>query len=95
MLKLHRATRKHIASAPGESPAVLTGLLRRSITQSPVAWDGQTVSATVGTNVVYARRLEFGGVDRRGVRILPRPYVAPTMLVEEPMLDAILRGEKS
>lgn len=93
--RVSKTGKLHVASAPGEAPAVLFGQLRRSIMQGPPVWDGTTVSVAVGTNVVYAPRLEYGGVDSRGVRILPRPYIAPTVLVEEPILDAILRGEKS
>lgn len=37
----------------------------------------------------YAARLEFGGVDQRGVRILPRPYMAPTVLRVTPLIDAL------
>lgn len=82
--------RKHQASAPGEPPASLTGKLRQSITRSDPVWDGWSVSASIGSALPYARRLEFGGVDRRGVRILPRPYFAPTSLREGPAIDKIL-----
>lgn len=81
---------RHQASAPGEPPAVLFGRLRQSITHSKPTWDGWTVSTEVGTNVEYARRLEWGGIDRNGVRILPRPYIAPTVLREEEAIDRIL-----
>lgn len=64
-----RTGRPHIASragqaggTAGEPPAVLTGLLRRSIAVDGPTWDGWTVFAVIGTNVVYARRLEYGGV---------------------------------
>lgn len=80
----------HIASAPGEPPAVLWGKLRQSITHSPPQWEGWVVWTEVGTNVVYARRLEWGGIDSRGIRILPRPYFAPTILREEEAVDRIL-----
>lgn len=99
----------HIASAPGEAPAVLYGRLRQSITYQGPTWDGWTVSGEVGTNVEYARRLEFGGVHtvrqpvrvkiggqwrtvKAGtvIRILPRPFMAPTMERVTPMLQEIM-----
>ncbi len=80
----------HQASAPGEPPAVLFGMLRQSITHSAPRWDGWVVWTEVGSNKIYARRLEWGGVDRRGIRILPRPYFAPTILREEEAIDRIL-----
>ena len=78
--RVSRTGRLHQASAPDEPPAVLTGRLRQSIAWTPPKWEGNTVSSEVGTNVVYARRLEYGGVDSRGVKILKRPYWAPTIL---------------
>lgn len=82
----------HQASAPGESPAVLFGKLRQSITHSAPKWEGWTVSTEVGSNLVYARRLEWGGVDARGVRLLPRPYFEPATLRSEPAIEGILEG---
>lgn len=81
---------RHQASAPGEAPAVLFGRLRQSINHSAPKWEGWTVSTEVGTNVEYARRLEWGGVDSRGVRILPRPYFEPSFLRAEPAIEAAL-----
>jgi len=83
---------RHQASAPGEPPAVLFGTLRQSIHHSPPKWEGWTVSTEVGTNQPQARRLEWGGVDKRGVRILPRPYMEPSTLRAEPQIEAILEG---
>lgn len=82
--------RAHQASAPGEPPASLTGALRQSITHTDVIWTGETASAEVGTNKEYGARLEFGGVDSRGVRILPRPYFSATWLEEEEHMQMIL-----
>ena len=52
----------HIASAPGEPPAVMFGRFRQSIDFVGPTWEGWTVSMDVGTNIVYARRLEYGGI---------------------------------
>lgn len=83
---------RHQASAPGEPPAILFGTLRQSINHSAPKWEGWTVSTEVGTNQPQARRLEWGGVDKRGVRILPRPYMEPSTLRAEPQIEAILEG---
>lgn len=83
---------RHQASAPGEPPATLFGTLRQSIHHSPPKWEGWAVSTEVGTNQPQARRLEWGGVDNRGVRILPRPYVEPSTLRAEAGIEALLEG---
>lgn len=100
----------HVASAPGEPPAIRDGGLRLSITHSPPRWTGWVVDTEVGTNKEYARRLEWGGISvvprdvtvqvapgvwrriKAGtvIRILPRPYFAPTILREEETLERIL-----
>lgn len=80
----------HQASAPGEPPAPLTTDLRRSIAHTPVSWAGDEASAEVGTSDPKARRLELGGVDKRGIRILPRPYFGATWIEEEANIQAIL-----
>lgn len=94
----------HIASAPGEPPAVLWGNLRNSIGSSEPVWDGLTVSGEFGVGLgqppaggvdpehSYARRMEWGGIDSRGIRILPRPYLEPTAIRIEPMIQRILEG---
>ena len=98
--KRKKATRQHVASAPGEAPAVLYGALRNSVGRDEVrVVDGVDVQANVGVGLGvkedstiaenYARRLEYGGVDKRGVRILPRPYIEPTRLRVEPRIEAL------
>lgn len=82
--------RPHQASAPGEPPAPLTGKLRQSITHTDVRWDGDDASGEVGSPLARAARLEFGGVDSRGIRILPRPYFSAVWLEEEAKLQSIL-----
>lgn len=94
--RVYRVTktgRLHQASAPGEAPAVLFGRLRQSIAFTEPTWpEPNTVTASVGTNVAYARRLEFGGLDSRGVKIEPRPYWAPATLAAEPVMDRHLNA---
>jgi len=60
--------RMHQASAPGEAPATDTGRLASSV---DFKRDGP-MSATVGSQVVYAAMLEFGTS-----RIAPRPAWVP------------------
>lgn len=64
----------HVASAPGEAPAIDTGLLVNSI---QVEADG--LAAVVGTNAEYAPVLEFGGVH-----ITPRPFFGPAFDAAKP-----------
>lgn len=67
--------RTYRASAPGEPPAVLTGNLKNSIytmREGKHRW-------VVGVGTAYAARLEFGGTDKNGVYIAPRPYLRPAV----------------
>lgn len=89
----------HIAAAPGEPPAVLRGNLRNSVGHTGPEWDGWTVSGEVGPGLgtppaggedpgtSYALLQEYGGIVK-GVRHYPHPYVAPTALRMEPIIDA-------
>ena len=76
-----RGRRVHIASAPGEPPAIDTGVLVNSI-QTQV----EGLSAVVGTNVEYAAVLEWGGA-----RLAPRPYFAPAFEEIKPIFEAGLK----
>jgi hypothetical protein len=99
-----KASTIHIASAPGEPPAVLYGNLRNSVGLTPATFDGEsTVSSEVGiglgvdskanlTAESYARRLEFGGIDKRGVMIEKRPYFQPTIERTETRINKILEA---
>ena len=83
----------HTASQPGQPPALDTGRLRNSIAVTDPKWDGWSVSAEVGTNVEYARILEFGGRTgrRNATRIAPRPYMRNTVEEETPRIEKVLR----
>jgi len=74
----------HQASAPGEAPATDTGRLANSITFDKTG----TMSATVGSDLVYAAALEFGGG-----RIDPRPAWVPA--IEKITPKYIARLEKA
>lgn len=95
-------TRTHIASAPGEPPAVLFDNLRGSVGHEgpfrrPWGFEG-SVGPGLGQDVSneerdaansYARRLDLGGVDSRGVRILPRPYMEPSAKRARPRIERL------
>lgn len=101
---LGSGTRSHTASAPGEPPAVLFGNLRGSIGHEgphrrPWGYEG-SVGPGIGQDLTsderdaanaYARRLDLGGVDSRGVRILPRPYMDPSARRARPRIEALWR----
>lgn len=76
-----RKGRPHIASAPGEAPAIDTSTLANSIN---VEVDGLT--ATVGTNVEYAMHLEFGTT-----RMEPRPFFGPAFEKAKPEFEQGLK----
>jgi hypothetical protein len=95
--RVSRTGALHVASAPGEPPAVMFGNLRNSVGFTEPTWNGWEVSAKYGPGlgtapsdpsrdpVSYAMRMEYGGIDSRGVKIDPRPYVAPTEARLEPI----------
>lgn len=68
-----RKGRVHQASAPGEPPAVDTGLLRASV-RSSVGRDERGLVATIGTNQKVGVYLELG------TRYMaPRPFARPAL----------------
>jgi len=70
-------------SPPGGPPGVLTGTLRRSIATRLIPGNAQ-----VGTNVVYARALEFGYAPRN---LEARPYLYPALKRNKAEILKILR----
>jgi len=80
--KYRRGKKWHTASVPGVPPAVDTGRLRSSITHE-VKVEGDEVIGLIGTNIEYARRLEFGfvGTDKLGRNINQpaRPFLRPAV----------------
>lgn len=97
-----RARGIHVASAPGQPPAVNTNRLRASwslvangmgvtgSTDSTVGMGMTSTSVTMwfGSNLKYARFLEFGTA-----RIKPRPYIRPVMAAVSNSAVKIMRDE--
>lgn len=85
----------HVPSKPGQPPAVFTGALRRSITYNVVVV-GHNIILRVGTNIKYARRLEWGFIGRdklgRNVRQLPRPWLYPAYRRQKDKIIKLLSG---
>ena len=65
--------RRHVASAPGEAPAVITGDLRKSV---DFKVHGHTI-LEIGANTEYARELEYGTN-----KMAARPYLKPAIQSE-------------
>ncbi|MEL6576073.1 MAG: hypothetical protein AAFQ81_09295 [Pseudomonadota bacterium] len=80
-------------SVPGEPPKKVTGRLQQSIT-STVRSDASSIRGVIGTNVVYARRLELGffGTDSRGRNISqePRPFLLNTLRESASVVNRII-----
>lgn len=81
----HRGDKIHIASAPGEAPAVDSSNYINSI---EVLISENSLEAKIGTPVQYAAWLE-DGTDRMAAR----PVVARTAAESLPTLDKLLKAE--
>ena len=76
----------HQASAPGEPPAKLTGLLMGSITHETERIGKTGAEGAVGTDEEYAEPLERGSG-----KMEPRPFIFPTMVEEAKRVSQIIR----
>lgn len=88
----------YTASAPGEPPAVMLSNLITSITYQLTVDTPTEIAAQVGTNIEYARRLEFGFFDTdslgRQYNMPARPYFRSTYIEHKEKIKAILGGEQ-
>lgn len=73
----------HVASAPGEPPAVRTGALRNS--WKPITSGNGGINPAVESNIPYAW-LDEGSP---GGKIAPRPYVKKIVETAMPSIEAI------
>jgi hypothetical protein len=83
-------------SREGDPPHVLSGRLRLSL-RARAGRVGNRIEGRMGTDVVYARRLEYGftGTDSlgRNVRQGPRPFLRRALLENErEIIEALTRG---
>jgi hypothetical protein len=79
--------RTYVASAPGESPAVQTGDLRRSVTVNPPVWIDGTISSEVGSKLEKAPMLEFGTRNMQA-----RPSLAPARDDALPVITQLIEA---
>lgn len=71
----------HQASAPGQAPAVDTGMLRRSVVIDDSELRGREVIRNrIGTGIKYGQWLEFGTRS-----IAPRPWARPSLVKVQPV----------
>ena len=71
-------------SKPGEYPRKQTGQLRMRITYEV---DEATMTARVGTNLLYGKFLELGTKHMR-----PRPFLRKTLMAERASVGRLLAG---
>jgi phage gpG-like protein len=79
-------------SRPGEPPGRQTGELMRSVRRRQRS-RRDNVSAIVGSVAVFAKRLEFGGRDSRGIYIAPRPAWRPAVAENLQRMGRALEGK--
>jgi len=81
-------------SQEGESPKVLYGRLKQSITHKVIR-KKFIIRAQIGTNVKYARRLELGylGLDKIGRLISqgPRPFLRPGLMENKSKIARLIK----
>jgi HK97 gp10 family phage protein len=80
---------EHVASSPGDAPNTDTGKLIQSI-QTEIQGD----TAYVGTNVVYAKWLEFGTKGKTGeTKMEARPFLTPAFYNKLPIINKTMGKE--
>ena len=88
--KLHTKRAYYTASAPGEPPAVRTGMLRMSWGMKAVGDGKGTYTAGIYSDVPYAEELENGNL-----RIKQRPYRQQIIERAKPKVTAIFKELES
>ena len=89
-----RRTSSRETAGPGEPPARRTGELIRSFRRlrPRVRTRAGATVATSGVKSTHpgAGRVEYGGVDRRGIRTFPHPYIGPAIDAAEAEVERLL-----
>ena len=87
-----RLPRRHIASAPGEAPAIRTGNLNVSVATEIHGGFDLKFGAGNNEKVIYARYLELGNKTRN---LKPRPFLKPSIDENDKNIrERVLRGIK-
>jgi len=86
------ATGPHQASAPGEPPASLSGVLANSYTWTRMT-DRPGSFATAGSPLPYARVLELGGINDDGQWVAARPALFPSFIEAIAQAGKVLKRE--
>lgn len=84
--KVPGTSRTYTASRPGEPPAQATGRLRQSI-KTDIRGEGKKVIGSIGTDLEYAKGLEFGTH-----RVAARPFLKPSFEKAVPKIKQIFGG---
>lgn len=84
--KTGRVYGNHQASAPGEAPAIDTGLLTNSLQE---AYENDGMTGYAYTNTAYAPDLEYGHPDGT---VAPRPFMQPAAREERPLFVRRMKG---
>jgi hypothetical protein len=84
--KSGRVYGRHQASAPGEAPAIDTGLLINSLQE---AYENDGMTGYAFTNTAYAPDLEYGHTDGT---VAPRPFMQPSAREERPLFVRRMKG---
>lgn len=84
-------------SQPGRPPKDQTGTLKRSIL---FGYERATESVVIGPSAQYGARdnvvpslLEVGGLNRKGQRYKPRPFMVPALEAEALNFPELFRGK--
>ena len=81
----------YIASKPGDVPNTDTGNLIKNIRVSRVKGNTRKgYSVYVRAVTPYARRLELGGRDKRGIMIKARPFMGPALAKNAPKIEKLI-----
>jgi hypothetical protein len=87
----HKRGQPHVG---GDKPNIVSGDTRRSIGHERVTRTGPYSWGTrIGPRTKYARRLELGGTDSRGVTTRPFPYFEPAVRTARAQFSAIAAAE--
>ena len=85
---VERDAKINVTKSPPEHPQVQTGRLRASIIHQ-VTNDKDTITAEIGSNVVYSKYLEFGTSHHS-----PYPWLFPAVEMKRQEIIETLKGKE-